>query len=89
MTKLVFAPLGILAGLIAGMLARKGFEGLWAVIDDEEPPEPDQEGASFAKLAIALAIEGALFRLTKGIVERSARGGFARMTGRWPGEESA
>ena len=40
--KLVFAPIGILTGLLAGVAAQKIFERLWAVIDDEEPPAPDQ-----------------------------------------------
>lgn len=87
--KLIFAPIGIIAGLLAGFAAQKGFERLWAVFDDEEPPEPDQRDASYPKLIAALLIEGAVFRLTKGVVDHGVRGGFARMTGRWPGEESA
>jgi hypothetical protein len=27
-------------------------------------------------------------RLTKGLVDRGARGGFARLTGTWPGDNS-
>ncbi len=87
--KLIYMPIGIISGLVAGVLARKGFDRLWALIDDEEPPGPDQRDASLPKLIIALMVEGALFRLTKGIVERGARGGFARLTGSWPGEEAA
>ena len=71
------------------MAARKGFDRLWSLIDDEDPPGPDQRQASLPKLIAALAIEGAVFRLTKGIVERGTRGGFARLTGTWPGEEAA
>ena len=87
--KLIYMPIGIISGILAGMLARKGFDRVWALIDDEDPPEPDQRDASLPKLIAALAIEGAVFRLTKGIVERGARGGFARLTGSWPGEETA
>ncbi len=86
--KLLFAPIGIVAGLLAGMVAQKGFDRLWAVFDEEEPPEPDQRDASYPKLIAALVVEGAVFRLTKGVVDHSVRGGFARMTGRWPGEEA-
>jgi Protein of unknown function (DUF4235) len=84
--KLIFAPIGIVAGLLAGLLAQKGFDRLWAVFDEEEPPEPDQRDASYPKLIAALVVEGAVFRLTKGIVDHAVRGGFARATGRWPGE---
>jgi hypothetical protein len=87
--KLLFAPIGIVAGLLAGMLAQKGFDRLWAVFDEEEPPEPDQRDASYPKLIAALVVEGAIFRLTKGVVDHGVRGGFARMTGTWPGEKSA
>jgi len=84
--KLIFAPIGIAAGLLAGFAAQKGFERLWAVFDDEEPPEPDQRDASYPKLLAALVVEGAVFRLTKGVVDHGVRGAFARLTGSWPGE---
>jgi len=84
--KLIFAPIGILAGLLAGLLAQKGFDRIWALVDDEEAPEPDQRDVSYGKLIPALLIEGAVFRLTKGVVDHGIRGAFARMTGRWPGE---
>lgn len=87
--KFVFAPIGIAAGLLAGLLAQKGFERLWAVFDDEEPPDPDDREVSFPKLIAALAVEGAVFRLVKGLVDHGTRSGFERMTGTWPGEERA
>jgi hypothetical protein len=86
--KLLFAPMGIVAGLLAGLVAQKGFERLWAAFDEEEPPEPAQRSASYPKLVAALAVEGAVFRVTKGVVDHGARGAFARMTGTWPGEKS-
>lgn len=87
--KLIFAPIGILAGLLAGLVAKKGFERLWAIFDDVEPPEADQEEADYPRLIAALAVEGAIFRLTKGVVDHATRSGFARMTGTWPGEQKA
>lgn len=86
--KLIFAPIGIVAGLLAGLLAQKGFERLWAIFDDEDPPEPADRAVSYAKLVPALLVEGAVFRLVKGLVDHGVRGGFARLTGRWPGEDS-
>jgi hypothetical protein len=87
--KIIFAPIGIGAGLLAGMVAKKGFERIWSAIDDEEPPEPDQGDAQLSKLIAALAIEGAVFRLAKGLVDHGARRAFAGATGRWPGEDPA
>lgn len=85
--KLIFAPIGIVVGLLAGFIAQKGFERIWAVFDEEEPPEPGQSDARLIKLVPALLVEGAIFRLTKGLVDRGARRGFARLTGKWPGDE--
>ncbi|HYC82082.1 MAG TPA: DUF4235 domain-containing protein [Solirubrobacterales bacterium] len=87
--KYLFMPVGIVAGLVAGMLGKKAFEKLWAVIDEEDPPEPDQRDAPTAKLVAALAIEGAIFRLVKGMTDYGARRAFAGATGSWPGETRA
>jgi hypothetical protein len=87
MKKVLFAPVGIGAGLIAGFAAQKAFERLWAVIDDEDPPEPDEREIPILKMVGALALEGAIFRLAKGFADHGARSGFAALTGRWPGEE--
>lgn len=86
MKKILFAPVGILAGLLAGFLAQRAFERIWAAIDADGPPEADQRGISLGKFAAALALEGAIFRLAKGLADHGARSGFARATGRWPGE---
>lgn len=87
--KILFAPVGIVAGLIAGVAAKKTFEKVWSVIDDDDPPEPDERGVPTAKLLTALALEGAIFRLTKGFVDHKARASFAGATGRWPGKDPA
>jgi Protein of unknown function (DUF4235) len=85
--KVIFAPIGILAGLAAGFAAQKGFERLWAVIDEEDAPEVEERRVSYPKLVAALALEGAIFRLVKGMTDRGARLGFASMTGVWPGQD--
>ena len=85
--KVLFIPFSVLAGLVAGMLGKKVFEGLWGAIDEQEPPEPEHRELSMAKLIPALALEGAIFRLVKGLTDHGARRLFTRATGRWPGEE--
>jgi hypothetical protein len=87
--RFLFAPLGIAAGLAAGFAAQKGFERIWAAFDDEEAPEPEDRDVSYPKLLAALAVEGAIFRLVKGMTDRGARLGFASLTGAWPGEEGS
>src|SRR4051794_17145113 len=85
--KLVFIPISILGGLLAGAIGQKAFDAIWGRVDEQEPPQPEHREVSLAKLAIALVIEGAIFRLVKGLFDHAARRGFARMTGEWPGEE--
>ena len=85
--KFLFAPIGIVTGLLAGIAAQKAFERIWAVIDDEDPPEPGNRDIPVLKLVGALVLEGAIFRLAKGFADRGARSGFASLTGTWPGEE--
>jgi hypothetical protein len=87
--KILFAPIGILAGLAAGFAAQKGFEKVWAIFDEQEAPEAEDREVSYPKLAVALIIEGAIFRLVKGMTDRGARLGFASLTGTWPGEQDS
>jgi hypothetical protein len=85
--KLLFTPFSIIAGLLAGMVGKKIFEQVWAVIDDEEPPESEHREATWTKVLVAAAVQGAIFRTTKMAVDRGARTAFANATGTWPGEE--
>ena len=88
MAKVMFIPFSIGGGLLAGMLGRKLFEQVWGMIDKEEPPNPEHRAISVPKMLIALALEGAIFRLTSGALDHWARRGFERFMGTWPGEEA-
>ncbi len=85
--KFVFTPVSIVLGLLAGMVGSKIFEKIWSLIDDEEPPSPEHREFSWPKLIAALIVEGAIFKLVKGLTDHGARTTFARATGTWPGEE--
>ena len=86
--KLLFLPFSIAAGLIAGFLSKKIFEGVWRLVDEEEAPEAEHKEISIMKLVLALGIEGAIFRAVRGLVDHQARRGFYRLTGSWPGDEA-
>jgi hypothetical protein len=83
----VFTPLGLILGLAGGQLAKKIFDAIWGVIDDEEAPRPKHRDVPLAKMLVALLIEGAIARLVRGLIDHGARHGWTRLTGSWPGEE--
>ena len=86
MARILFAPLSIVAGLIAGALARKLSDSLWGLFDDKEAPEPEHSDAPWPKLLFSMALEGAVFSTVRGAVDHMARSQFSRATGVWPGE---
>ena len=86
--KFVFMPFSIALGLAAGMVGRKIFEQVWGVLDKDEPPHPQhRDTGGWIKLVGALLVEGAIFRLVRGLADHGARHSFAKVTGSWPGEE--
>ncbi len=87
MARILFAPLSIIGGVIAGMVGTKLFEFIWGRIDDQEPPEPEHREVTWLKLGVALALQGAIFRLVRGAFDHGARTIFFRGTRTWPGEE--
>lgn len=86
--KFLFLPISVLGGILAGLIGTKIFERLWKLVDDEEPPDAEHRNISYAKLALALVLEGAIFRLIRGFFDHGARHGFEKLTGAWPGEEA-
>lgn len=87
MGRILFAPVSITGGLLAGLVATKLFELIWGRIDDQEPPAPEHRQIEPVKLVLALLVEGAIFRLVRGAFDHGARSLFFRSTHRWPGEE--
>jgi hypothetical protein len=85
--KVVFTPLGLLIGLAAGQAATKIFDLVWSLFDDEEAPRPKHREVPLAKMLIALLVEGAIFRVVRGLADHGTRHGWRRLTGQWPGEE--
>jgi Protein of unknown function (DUF4235) len=85
--KFLFLPFSIAAGLIAGVLSKKAFEAIWGAIDDEEPPSSEHREIDLKKMLLAEALQGAIFRTTRKLVDHEARLAFQRTVGTWPGEE--
>ena len=65
MAKLLFIPVSIGGGLLAGLVGKKIFDQLWGMFDDEEPPDSKHRDISWGRLLVAGAIQGAIFRAVK------------------------
>ena len=85
--KYVFMPVSIGAGLLAGFFAKKVFNQIWRLSDEEERPDSKHRDIHWPKLIIAAAVQGAIFRAMKEATDHASRRAFARTTGKWPGEE--
>jgi hypothetical protein len=83
----LFLPFSLAAGLLGGLVARRTFTRLWGLIDKRDPPDAESSDVSVARLLLALALEGAVFRAARGATDHLARRAFQRLTGSWPGEE--
>ena len=88
-SKFAFRPVSVLAGLLAAMIARRVFARVWRLVDDEQPPAPDERNARLQKLIPALLVQGAVFAVVRGLVDRGSREAFHKATGTWPGDEGA
>jgi hypothetical protein len=83
----VFTPIGLVVGLAAGQLAKKIFDKVWGLVQDEEAPRPKHREVPVVTLVLALLVEGAIARVVRGMVDHGTRHGWAQLTGEWPGEE--
>jgi hypothetical protein len=84
--KILYKPVGLIAAVIAARLGRSVFKGVWARIDDADPPDPTTADAAFPKVVAAAALEAATMAGVGAAVDRAAARAFHHLTGIWPGE---
>jgi hypothetical protein len=84
--KLLYRPIGLVLGIVAGLLGKRLFDYAWTKLDDEEPPEATTKEASWVKVLSAAALHGVIFKLTRVVVDRYGAQGWYYLTGSWPGE---
>jgi len=85
--KALFIPVSIAGGFAAGFAGKKLFELAWGLVDDQEPPDAEHREVDAVKLVAALALQGAIFSIARGLTDRASRLAFYRATGSWPGDE--
>jgi predicted metal-dependent enzyme (double-stranded beta helix superfamily) len=84
--KLLYRPFGLVVSVLGGLLAGALFKQIWRLVsnEDDTPDAKDRE-RSWAEIAGAAAIEGAVFGAVKAVLDRAGAAGFERATGVWPG----
>ena len=82
---LIYKPIGMLLGILAGLVGRRLFDSVWTKIDDAEPPKGITEHAPWAKIIGAAALQGVIFKVTRVVVDRYGAKGWYYLTGSWPG----
>ncbi len=86
MLKILFTPVSIVGFLVGATLGSKAFSAVWGAIDEEDPPKPKDRRVSWSKLLMASAVEGAVVRVVRSLVDHSTRRAFYNVTGIWPGD---
>ena len=85
-SKLLYKPVGALAGIAAGALAGVLVKQVWrlAAGEDDTPDALDEERA-WVEILAAAAVQGAIFAIVKAAVDRATARGVQKVTGTWPG----
>jgi hypothetical protein len=85
--KLLYRPVGLIAGVLAGFAAGAVFKRAWRVLArEEDTPDAKDKFRSWPEVISAAALQGAVFGGTKAVVDRAAATGFEQLTGVWPGK---
>jgi hypothetical protein len=82
--RLLYKPLAIVGGIVAGRLGRSLFRSIWAKIDDEPPPIPGSGTGSTAKVVGAQALQAGVMMGTAAVVDRTLARFFHHIIGIWP-----
>ena len=85
--KVIYRPIGLILGVLAGLVGKRLFNFAWTKIDDEDPPKGTTQQARWVKLLGAAALQGVIFRTTRVVVDRYGAIGWNYLTGAWPGEK--
>jgi len=88
--KLLYKPFGLIISVIGGILAGAIFKQIWKLVahEDDTPDSTDVQ-KSWTEVLIAATLQGAIFALVKAAVDRAGAEATLKLTGVWPGSDSA
>jgi len=85
LSKSTYKSLSLITGVLGGALASAVFTRIWrAVTDADEAPEPAELDRSTREVLVDAVLQGAVFGLVKGAMDRLAAKGYHRFTGEDP-----
>jgi fructose-specific phosphotransferase system IIC component len=86
LAKIVYRPVGMAGGLLAGALAGVVVKQIWKqVADEDDAPGALQSEYSLRSIMLAAAVQGLVFAVIKAAIDRGGARAFERITGEWPG----
>lgn len=85
--KLAYRPIGLAAGILAGVVSGAVFKQIWRIVaKEDDAPGALQGEYPMREVVLAAAIQGAIFGAAKAAIDRAGARGFTRLTGAWPGD---
>jgi hypothetical protein len=84
-TTIIYKPIGIIMGILAGLDGKRVFDFVWGKVDEEDPPKANIQEAPLPKILAAAALQGVIFKVVRAAVDRQTAKGFYFLTGAWPG----
>ena len=88
--KLLYKPFGLIISVIGGILAGAIFKQVWKLVaHEEDTPDSTDVQKSWTEVLIAATVQGAIFALVKAAVDRAGAEATLKLTGVWPGSDSA
>ena len=84
-SKLVYKPVGVAGGVLAGLIAGVLFKQVWRLASgQDDAPKATDEQRGWTEVLVAAALQGAVFALVKAAVDRGGATAVRQVTGRWP-----
>lgn len=85
MRKIIYKPVGLLAGALAGAVAGLLFKQAWRLVAHQpDTPNATDEERGWTEILIAAALQGAIFAVVKAAIDRGGAEGIRAFTGQWP-----
>jgi hypothetical protein len=83
--KLLYKPVGLLAGAAAGLVASLVVKQVWRLAaGEDDTPDALDEQRGWGEILAAAALQGAVFAAVRAAADRGSAQGVRRLTGHWP-----